>query len=321
MAVSSPPRKGSLFRRQHIFAGSTLAPIMFYMMFFTLVPMLWGVLITFFRYSPTRAGGFLGLGGGNPFVGLENYFSLFSDAPAGTLFRTSLKNTLVFSLLYMPLNLLVTLPLAVLIESISQRVKTFFRTIYFLPTVTSAVAVSLVWGVIYNPTFGLLNLGIRALGLKGYPWLTDPNTAILGIPLPMLCVLVTYLWSDMGYNLVIFMAGLQGIPDVYREAAVVDGANAWQRFWHITLPLLRSTLTFVMVMTMLSSWQVFVLFFVMTNRGGPANLTRVLVLHIYETAFRNQEMGLAATVAMVLFLIIMITTLLQLKLLRKDWEY
>ena len=321
MAVSSPPRKRSLFRRQHMFAGSTLGPIMIYMMFFTLIPMLWGVVVTFFRYSPTRVGGFLGLGGGNPFVGLDNYLSLLSEAPAGTLFRTSLKNTLVFSLLYTPLNLLVTLPLAVFIESISQRVKTFYRTIYFLPTVTSAVAVGLVWGVIYNPTFGLLNLGVRAIGLKGYPWLTDPSTQILGIPLPMLSVLVTYLWSDMGYNLVIFMAGLQGIPDVYHEAAVVDGANAWQRFWYITLPLLRSTFTFVMVMTMLSSWQVFALFFVMTNRGGPANQTRVLVLHIYETAFRNQEMGLAATVAMVLFLIIMITTLLQLKFLRKDWEY
>jgi multiple sugar transport system permease protein/raffinose/stachyose/melibiose transport system permease protein len=283
--------------------------------------MLWGILITFFRYSPTRVGGILGLGGGNPFVGLENYLSLFSDAPSGSLFRVSLKNTLIFSLIYMPLNLIVTLPLAVLIESIANRAKTFFRTIYFLPTVTSAVAVSLVWGVIYNPTFGLLNMGMRALGLKGYPWLTDPSTDILGIPLPMVCVIITYLWSDMGYNLVIFMAGLQGIPDVYREAAVVDGANAWQRFWHITLPLLRSTMTFVMVMTMLSSWQVFVLFFVMTGRGGPANQTRVLVLHIYETAFRNQEMGQAATVAMVLFLIIMVTTLLQLKLLKKDWEY
>lgn len=322
MAASAPPKKGSLFRRQHIFAGSTLAPIMIYMMFFTLIPMLWGVLITFFRYSPTRVSeGFLGLGGANPFVGLNNYLDLFSDSTNGQLFRISLRNTLIFSLIYLPLNLLVTLPLAVLIESVSQRVKTFFRTIYFLPTVTSAVAVALVWGIIYNPTFGLLNLGLRSVGLKGFSWLTDPKTSVLGIPLPMICAIITYLWSDMGYNLVIFMAGLQGIPDVFREAAIVDGANAWQRFWHITLPLLRSTLTFVMVMTMLSSWQVFVIFFVLTGRGGPGNLTRVLVLHIYETAFRFQEMGLAATVAMALFLIIMVTTLLQLKFLRKDWEY
>jgi multiple sugar transport system permease protein len=320
MAVTLP-KKGSLFRRQNIFAGSTLTPIMIYMMFFTLLPMVWGILITFFRYSPTRVGGFLGLGGGNPFVGLDNYLDLFSNSPNGQLFRISLKNTLVFSLLYMPLNLLVTLPIAVLIESIHQKAKVFFRTIYFLPTVTSLVAVSLIWGIIYNPTFGLLNLVLRSVGLKGFSWLTDPTTSILGVSLPMLCVIITYLWSDMGYNLVIFMAGLQGIPDVYHEAAMVDGASAWQRFWHITLPLLRSTMTFVVVMTMLSSWQVFVLFFVMTNRGGPANQTRVLVLHIYETAFRFQEMGLAATVAMALFLIILITTLLQLKLMRRDWEY
>jgi multiple sugar transport system permease protein len=321
MTVTSP-KKGSLFRKQYMFAGFTLTPIMIYMMFFTLIPMIWGILITFYRYSPTRAGeGLLGLGGANPFVGIKNYLDLFSDAPAGQLFRVSLKNTLLFSLLYLPLNLLVTLLLAVFIESIASKFKTFYRTIYFLPTVTSAVAVSLVWGAIYNPTFGLLNLGLRSIDIKGFSWLTDPTTRILGIPLPMLCVLFTYLWSDMGYNIVIFMAGLQGIPDIYREAAIVDGANAWQRFWHITLPLLRSTVTFVIVMTMLSSWQVFVLFFVMTNRGGPGNTTRVLVLHIYETAFRSQEMGMAATVAMVLFVIIMITTLIQLKLLRQKWEY
>ena len=319
MAVDAPKR-GRLFHSQNVFVGSTLTPIMLYMMFFTLVPMLWGIVITFFRYSPTRVGGFLGFGGGNPFIGLDNYGDLFSDSPNGQLFRLSLKNTLIFVLMYLPLNLLVTLPLAVLIEAAYRKFKVVFRTIYFLPVVTSAVAVSLVWGVIYNPTFGLLNMVLRELGLKGYPWLTDATTRILGIPLPMLCVLVTYLWADMGYNLVIFIAGLQGIPDVYREAAVVDGANAWQRFRHITVPLLRSTLTFVIVMTMLSSWQVFVIFSVMT-RGGPSNLTRVLVLHIYETAFRFQEMGLAATVSMALFLIIMITTLIQLRLMRKDWEY
>jgi multiple sugar transport system permease protein len=321
MAVTSPPRKGSLLRSQHTFTRAALTPIMIYMLFFTMVPMLWGILITFFRYSPTRAGGLLGLGGGNPFVGLENYLDLFSNTPNGQLFRTSVKNTLMFSLIYLPLNLLVTLPLAVFIDSVHRRAKTVFRTIYFLPAVTSMVAVSLIWGVLYNPTFGLLNLALRSAGLKGLNWLTDPNMALLGVPLPMISVLATYLWTDMGYNIVIFIAGLQGIPDVYHEAAVVDGANSWQRFWNITLPLLRSTLTFVIVMTMLSSWQVFVLFFVMTARGGPGNLTRVLVLHIYETAFRHQEMGQAATVAMALFLIIMVTTLLQLRFLRKDWEY
>jgi ABC-type sugar transport system permease subunit len=314
-------KRGGLFRRQHIFVGTTLTPIMLYMMFFTMVPMIWGLFITFFRYSPTREGGFLGFGGGNPFIGLENYADLFANNPNGSLFRLSLGNTLLFSLLYMPLNLLVTVPLAVLIESIHNRVKVIFRAIYFLPVVTSAVAVSLVWGVIYNPTFGLLNMALNAFGLKGMAWLSDPTIRVFGIPMAMLCVLVAYLWSDMGYNLVIFIAGLQGIPEVYHEAALVDGANAWQRFRYVTLPLLQSTMTFVVVMTMLSSWQVFVIFFILTGRGGPSNLTRTLVLHVYETAFRYQEMGLAATVAMVLFAIIMVTTLLQLRFMRKTWEY
>jgi len=293
---------------------------MLYMMAFTLLPMIWAVLITFFRYSPTRQGGVLGLGGGNPFVGLSNYADLFSDSPSGKLFRIAVKNTLIFALAVLPLNLALTLPLAALIESINERLKTIFRTIYFLPTVTSLVAVSLVWGVIYNPTFGLLNLVLRALGLKGMAWLSDPQTKVLGIALPMFCLIITYVWQDMGYNLVIFIAGLQSIPDVFHEAARVDGANAWQRFWLITLPLLRPTLTFVIVMTMLSSWQVFVIFYVMT-RGGPGNATRTLVLHIYETAFRHQEMGLAATMAMALFLMILVTTLVQLRVLRQEWEY
>jgi ABC-type sugar transport system permease subunit len=314
-------RRTKLLRSQHIFAGTSLTPIMVYMMFFTLLPMIWAVLITLFRYSPTRQGGFLGLGGGNPFVGLRNYVDLFSASPNGQLFRIAAKNTLIFALLVLPLNLVVTLPLAVLIESVHQRFKVIFRTIYFLPTVTSLVAVAIIWGTVYNPTFGLLNLALKALGLPGKPWLSDATTRILGVPLPMLCVILTYVWQDMGYNLVIFIAGLQGIPEVFHEAAVVDGANAWQRFWRITLPLLRSTLTFVIVMTMLSSWQQFVLVDVMMGHGGPSNITRTLVLHVYETAFRYQEMGLAATVAMALFLIIMVTTLVQMRLLRKEWEY
>ncbi len=135
MAVTSLPKKGSLFRRQHIFAGTTLAPIMIYMMIFTLIPMLWGVLITFFRYSPTRAStGFLGLGGSNPFVGLNNYLDLFSNSTNGQLFRTSFKNTLIFSFLYLPLNLVVCLPLAMLIESVALKPKRFSaRSSFCLP--------------------------------------------------------------------------------------------------------------------------------------------------------------------------------------------
>jgi multiple sugar transport system permease protein/raffinose/stachyose/melibiose transport system permease protein len=318
--AASAPKAGELGRSQRRFAAAGLTPIMLYMMFFTLLPMLWAVVITLFRFSPTREGAMLGLGGGNPFVGLDNYLELFSDSPPGKLFRLATKNTLLFALIYVPLNLIVTLPLAVLIDSVGRRFQSAFRTIYFLPTVTSLVAVSLIWGTIYNPTFGLLNMTLRSVGLSGKAWLTDSQTHVLGIALPMLALIITYLWQDMGYNLVIFIAGLQSIPDVFHEAARVDGANAWQRFWNITLPLLRSTLTFVIVLTMLSAWQVFIIFQVMTQ-GGPSNLTRTLVLHVYETAFRFQEMGLASAMAMALFAFIMIATLIQLRVLRRDWEY
>jgi ABC-type sugar transport system permease subunit len=319
MAVSTP-KAGNLGRSQRRFVAAGLTPIMLYMMFFTLLPMLWAVVITLFRFSPTRQGEVLGLGGLNPFVGLDNYLELFSDSPNGKLFRLAAKNTLIFALIYLPLNLLVTLPLAALIDGVSRRFQSAFRTIYFLPTVTSLVAVSLIWGVIYNPTFGLLNMILRGIGLEGKAWLVDSQTRVLGIPLPMLALIITYLWQDMGYNLVIFIAGLQSIPDVFHEAARVDGAGVWQRFRHITLPLLRPTLTFVIVMTMLASWQVFIIFQVMT-RGGPSNLTRTLVLHIYETAFRFQEMGLASAMAMALFFFIMVATLIQLRVLRREWEY
>jgi multiple sugar transport system permease protein/raffinose/stachyose/melibiose transport system permease protein len=317
-----PGKKSAFLRSQHRFVAASLGPIMLYVMFFTLVPMLWAVVITFFRYSPTREGGsFLGLGGNNPFIGIGNYLEMFSDTRNGLLFQTALKNTVVFALLVLPLNLAITLPLAIMIESVGARLKMAFRMIYFLPTVTSLVAVSLIWkNVIYHPSYGILNMAFKSLDLPGQFWLTDPKTAILGVPLPMLATIAAYVWSDMGYNIVLFMAGLQGIPTVFREAAIVDGANAWQRFRYITLPLLRSTLTFVIVMTMLSSWQVFVIFYVMTT-GGPNNATRTLVLHIYETAFRSQEMGLGSAAAMALFVLIMLTTLLQMRVLRKDWEY
>lgn len=318
--TTAATKSGRRLSGKGTFVALGLTPIMLYMMAFTLVPMIWAVVITLFRYSPTRVGGFLGLGGGNPFIGLSNYVELFSASPSGLLFRIAAKNTLIFALLILPLNLAITLPLAVLIDTVHDRVKSVFRTIYFLPTVTSLVAVSLIWGVIYNPTFGLANLALRSVGLKGMAWLTDPQANFLGVPLPMMAIILTYVWQDMGYNLVIFIAGLQSIPDVFHEAARVDGASAWQRFWRITLPLLGPTLTFVIVMTMMSAWQVFVIFFIMT-RGGPGNATRTLVLHIYETAFRFQEMGLAAAMSMALFLIILVTTLVQLRVMRRDWEY
>ena len=311
-----------LKKSQDRFVLGNLSPIMAYMLFFSLLPMVWAIILGFFDYSPIRAGGgFLGLGGNNPFVGLANYQAMFADTQPARVFRLAVGNTFMFAVLVLPLNLLITLPLAVLVESVRDRLKGFFRAIYFMPTISSSVAVALMWGYIYHPQQGLLNTVIKMVGLTPpKAWLTDPRAVFFGVPLAMIAVIITYVWQDFGYNLVIFIAALQGIPSEIRDAARVDGANPWQVFWHITIPLLKPTMLFVCVLTMLSSLQVFVIFDVMTN-GGPSNQTTPLVMSIYENAFRYQNMGWAAAISMVLFLIILVITLIQFRVLRTDWEY
>lgn len=311
-----------LRKSQNRFVAGNLTPIMAYMLFFSLFPMVWAIILGFFDYSPVRTGGgFLGLGGSNPFVGLANYKAMFADTQPARVFRLAVGNTFLFAILVLPLNLIITLPLAVLVESVRDRLKGFFRAIYFMPTISSSVAVALMWGYIYHPQQGLLNTLIKLVGLTPpKAWLTDPRAVFFGVPLAMVAVIIAYVWQDFGYNLVIFIAALQGIPSEIRDAARVDGANPWQVFWHITIPLLKPTMLFVCVLTMLSSLQVFVIFDVMTN-GGPSNQTTPLVMSIYENAFRYQNMGWAAAISMVLFVIILVITLFQFRVLRTDWEY
>lgn len=315
------PRR-SLTHHQQRFAISIMTPIMIYLMIFSLFPMLWALMLGFFDYSPVRSGSWLfGLGAENPFVGLNNYIAMFADSQPANVFRKSVANTFLFSFLVLPLNLLITIPLAIIIERSHARAKGFFRAVYFLPTVTSAVAVAIIWGAIFNPQAGLLNAFIRDIGLTPpKAWLSDPRAFFMGIPLAMVALIIAHLWQDFGYNLVIFIAALQGIPANMREAAMVDGANEWQMFWRITLPLLRPTLLFVCVMTMLSSLQMFILAQVMTS-GGPREQTTTMLMSIYQNAFRYQSMGWAAAMSMVLFLIILVLTVTQFRLLRSDWEY
>lgn len=282
----------------------------------------WALALMFFKYSPGRAGGpILGLGGSNPFVGLEHFRNMINGVSLeARLFRTSLKNTLIFAFAVLPLNLAITLPLAALIESVRSRLKIAFRAIYFLPIVTVAVGVANMWAYLYDPQQGLINEIVRLLGGTPIAWLSDPRAEFLGVSVAMWATIVAYLWSDYGYNLVIFIAALQSIPKEFKEAALIDGANAWQVFRHVTVPLLRPTLLFVCVMTMLSSFQVFGVIQVMTD-GGPNHQTRVLMLDIYENAFRYQRMGWAAAVGFVLAVLVMVVTVVQMRLLRTEWEY
>jgi ABC-type sugar transport system permease subunit len=204
---------------------------------------------------------------------------------------------------------------------VTARLKVIYRFIYFLPAVTSSVGVAIMWRYIYHPQYGLLNAVLNVVGLPAQIWLSDPRVFYFGVPLALWCVTITYIWKDMGYNLVIFVAALQGIPATFREAAMMDGANPWQVFWRITLPLLKPTLMFVCVVTMLSSFQVFDVIQVMVGDGGPQNQTRVLVLDIYSNAFRFGRMGWAGAESFLLFLIALVVTLGQMQLLRTDWEY
>jgi len=324
MAVAATRRRGKrggLWVSQRRFILGVTIPMILYgsIGVFTIA---WALVLMFYDYSPGRAGGpILGLGGSNPFVGLEHFGNMINGVSLeARLFRTSLRNTLIFAFVVLPLNLAITLPLAALIESVGSRFKTAFRAIYFLPVVTSSVGVAMMWGWLYDPQRGLFNAMIRTLGGTPVAWLSDPRAQVLGVSVAMWAVIGAYLWQDFGYNLVIFIAALQGIPKEFKEAAVIDGANFWQVFTRITIPLLRPTLLFVCVMTMLSSFQVFDVIQVMTN-GGPNNQTRVLVLDIYDNAFRYQRMGWAAAVAFVLVLVVMIVTIVQMRVLRTEWEY
>lgn len=315
---------GRLMAKQRRFAYAGLLPIILYLGLFTFFPILFAAVMSFFSYTPIREGsGVLGLGGANPFVGIDNYVELFTGTtqPA-QVFRLAVKNTFMFTALVLPLNLAVTLPLAVILESINERFKTIFRAIYFLPAISSSVALVTIWAYMYAPGWGLLSIMFKAVGLvPPKSWLQDPSTVYFGIPLAMIAVVVAHVWQDFGFNLVIFVAALQGIPKTLREAARVDGANAWQEFWLIVLPLLRRTVLLASVLTVISSLQVFVIFQLLT-RGGPKNQTQTLLLSIYENAFRfANNLGLSAAMSMILFIIILVLTVIQFRILRTEWEY
>ncbi|NUM45816.1 MAG: sugar ABC transporter permease [Anaerolineales bacterium] len=319
-----PSEGGKLMAHQRRFAYASVSPILLYMGLFTLFPILWALVLGFFSYAPIREGTwFLGLGGQNPFVGWDNYIELFTGtSKPAEVFRLAVKNTFLFTALVLPMNLLITLPLAVILESVSEKFKTLFRAIYFLPTISSSVAVTIIWAYMYAPGWGLLSIMFKAVGLvPPKSWLQDPNTIYFGVPLAMLCVVVAHVWQDFGYNLVIFVAALQSIPKSLREAARVDGANLWQEFWLVVVPLLRRTVLLTSVLTVISSLQVFVIFQLLT-RGGPKNQTQTMLLSIYENAFRfANNLGLSAAMSMILFMIILVLTVIQFRILRTEWEY
>jgi len=239
------------------------------------------------------------------FVGLGNYATLLSNP----VFWKALGNTFTYVLLGGPLSVAISLGAAMLLNSKLVRFRGLFRTAYFAPVVTTLVAVAVVWRYLYHPRVGLLNQALGALGIGPVDWLGDPRWAIPAI-------IVMAAWKNFGYNMIIFMAGLQTIPESLYEAARIDGAGWWQQLWRITLPMLRPTTVFVVLMTMIGYFQIFAEPYVMTGGGGPLNATLTIVMLMYKEGFRWWNMGTSAAAAFVLFVIVFAATSLQLLLQR-----
>ena len=233
------------------------------------------------------------------FIGLKNYVQLFGDP----LFWKALKNTLYFLLIGGPLSVAVSLSVAMLLQSRIVRFQGFFRTAYFAPVVTTLVAVAVVWRFVYHPRFGLLNYALSFIGLHPIDWLGDPAWA-------MPAIILMAVWKNFGYNMVIFIAGLQNIPRDFYEAAAIDGAGRLQQFASITIPMLAPTTLFVSIMTMIGYFQLFAEPYVMTQ-GGPLNGTLSIVLMMYQQGFRWWNMGYSAAIAFVLFAFILAGSVLQ----------
>jgi multiple sugar transport system permease protein len=238
------------------------------------------------------------------FVALRNYADLVSSG----IFWTAFANTMYFALVGGPLTVAVSLAAALLVNAKLTRFKALFRTIYFAPVVTTLVAVAIVFKYIYHPRFGMLNRFLDWLGLPQPDWLGNPKLA-------MFAIILLAVWKGFGYTMIIFIAGLQQVPEELYEAARLDGAGWWGQFRHVTLPMLAPTFLFVGVVVAIGQLQIFAEPYVMT-RGGPLNKTVTMVMLMYEQGFKFWEMGYAAAVAFVLFLVIGAATLVQMRLQR-----
>ncbi|NPV67958.1 MAG: sugar ABC transporter permease [Anaerolineae bacterium] len=241
------------------------------------------------------------------FIGLQNYASLGQDPR----FWAALEHTALYTVLYVPAVMAVAFMLALLLNQ-PLRGRAFFRMAFYVPVVSSWVAVSMMWRWIFNPQYGLMNFLLGLLGIQGPAWLFDPATALYA-------VVIASVWKDSGFSTVLFLAGLQGIPHEYQEAAQIDGANAFQRLRYITLPLITPTAFFVLITTLIGAFQVFDQMYLMPVEYAQRGTT-VLVQLIVNNAFRYQRMGYAATLSWVLFAVIFAITVVQLRL-QKRWVY
>lgn len=307
--------------RVFLYPITLLFPALTLLLIFRVLPILYAFRLSFYDW---------GIAGEKGFVGLTNFKILFQDP----FFWQALINTFYYTLSAVPLSIIFSLIVAL---SLNQGLRGLgiYRTAYFLPVVTSIVAVSVVWKWLYDPGRGLFNYFLGLIGLGPLRWLEEPRgifEMILGRDLPYLLqgpslalfsLVLMSVWKSLGYNVVIFLAGLKNIPGDYYDAAKVDGAGRWAIFRHVTLPLLSPTTFFVTIMTTIVSFQVFAPVWTMTGPppGGPLGTTNVLVYYLYQKGFEEYQVGYGSAIALVLFLLILAVTLFQRLYLEKRVYY
>lgn len=249
------------------------------------------------------------------FVGLANYKAILFDDP---LFWKAVRNTLLYVIGVVPTGICLSLMLAVAIDQ-KIKLKNFFKSIFFLPTVTAIIAVSVIWKWLYaGEKYGLFNYWIMKLGFQPVDWLASPLWILPSI-------MIMSIWAGLGYNMILFLAGLQTIPDAMYESAEIDGAGFWMKFFHITLPLLRPTIIFVTMMSFVFSFQVFEQVYIMTGGqggiGGVLNSGLTIVAYLYDKGFQKFQMGYASAIAYIIFLWIFMLTMISKRLLKNDIRY
>lgn len=275
-----------------------LAPQLIGLIAFAIIP-----LVSAFGLSFMKWDGF----GARTFVGLSNYITQLQHSD----FWVATYNTVLYTILTVPVGLALALVLAIVLNNI--RGKEFYRLFFFLPVVTSSVSISVMWMWILNGDLGILNQVLGMIGINGPNWLTNPKLVMISIAL-------LSIWWQLGYNMVIFLAGLQGVPKQLYEAAEIDGASRLQQFFKITLPMISPTTFFLTIMALIGSFQVFDQAFVLTQ-GGPGKASYTLVYHIYKNAFIDFRFGMSSAAAMILFVVILLITLFQFYMQRRWVHY
>ena len=294
--------------RRTMWAYFFLSPALLLFAVTVIYPMLRSLQFSFYRWPLGSAP--------KKFIGLDNYVKLITKDDN---FHQAVGNTLFFTIATVAPTIVLALGVALVLNKRNLRGRGFFRTVYFVPVITSLVAVSYVWRWLLEPSFGLVNTALGWVGIDGPGWLSDPDWAMKG-------VVAMTIWRDIGFYMVIFLAGLQTIPKELNEAAALDGAGAWQRFRRITVPLLNPSIVLASVIGVIYGLQLFTQVYVMTSSpsklpGGPLGSTTSVVLFIVQSAFRPLEMGYPSAAAMLLFLIIMVATAIQLKFTQRKFEY